>query len=280
MNEDKSTIPPKQATEFTKPLKPKGFPKQEELLRHFWRSMVEQSRKYPNRELMERVLEARKDSAGKWWKNRMRIGTKKLEKIAYYDGLTGMPNREKFLKDLNSAIIDCRNRETQGKINEPLHLLFLDVDDFKPVNDTLGHANGDAILRLMPHLVKDLPSRTEEPIYRIGGDEFVQIVRGVKSQDEMAPIVKRYNENMREMSEILLEEATPKGQEAPKRVQLSIGIAQYHGQKADELISEADGALYEAKYEGKGRAYIAVFNNGQVSYQELNQSLEEHQRVG
>jgi diguanylate cyclase len=177
-------------------------------------------------------------------------------KDAHTDALTSLPDKERFLTAIENRV---REAETTG--NNNFHLIFMDFKYFKAINDTYGHPMGDEILRIMPAL-KGL-SRAEEPIYRYGGDEFVQIVEGISSEQEVFAVARRYQTLISSTSSKLLRRAPiqeNKPEETPIRrsARLSIGVAPYTGnESAADLIAIADGAMYHAKKYPRGIASIA-----------------------
>ncbi|MFD2637878.1 sensor domain-containing diguanylate cyclase [Piscibacillus salipiscarius] len=159
--------------------------------------------------------------------------------LANNDPLTGIPNRRHFKQTLAREI--DRHKET----NEKLAVLYLDCDNFKQINDDLGHDAGDDFLL---HLARRLRNclREEDMIARIGGDEFNVLLTGVKSEEDVIKVAER------------LDHASSKPWEIRGKiyhVTLSIGVAMApdDGEEVDDLIRKADRALYKAKASGKNR---------------------------
>jgi diguanylate cyclase (GGDEF)-like protein/PAS domain S-box-containing protein len=157
--------------------------------------------------------------------------------LASHDGLTGLPNRVMFSELLNLTI---RSVQRQG---HKLAVLFIDLDRFKFVNDTLGHDAGDALLKDVARRMKEC-LRSSDVVGRLGGDEFVVLVPQVNEPNEAATVARK----------ILSAVAMPlliAGQEC--RVTASIGISLYPLDADDEqsLMQNADTAMYHAKKEGK-----------------------------
>ncbi len=170
-----------------------------------------------------------------------------LFKLANFDALTGLPNRLSFQRYLqDNCVTALRNRES-------MCLLFIDLDGFKLVNDTLGHAAGDLLLKTVAvrlnAVVDDYPE-IEYFIARLGGDEFTMVLTG-ESPDT---VVHRINESLLESI------STPfaLGDEMVN-VSASIGFAFFptHGNSASEILKSADMAMYRAKELGKNR--VAVY---------------------
>ena len=157
---------------------------------------------------------------------------------ARHDGLTGLPNRTSILERAEVMLKHCRVTHRR------LAVFFLDVDNFKDINDTLGHEAGDEALeivakRLANHL------RTDEVIGRMGGDEFVVLAEVTLSDDSIASVARRLRDAFAEPVRVL-------GRNGPL-VQLSLSVGVAHGvpKTANELLREADLALYQAKSAGR-----------------------------
>lgn len=160
-----------------------------------------------------------------------------LEKLAYYDALTGLPNRLLFRSRLAQEIASAKRHAHQ------VALFFIDLDRFKNVNDTLGHAAGDELLKIVAKRLQD-NVREEDTISRLGGDEFTIIVPEVKSPEQVSVMAQKIIDALN--FPILLGE---------KEVHIgsSIGISLYpqDGQDIEQMTRNADLALYKAKDEGR-----------------------------
>jgi diguanylate cyclase (GGDEF)-like protein len=157
--------------------------------------------------------------------------------MAYYDYLTGLPNRSHVMNILNQAIM--RNQSDDVR----LAVMFIDIDNFKIVNDTMGHDEGDEVLKVIARRLHD-SIRETHTIARLGGDEFIVIIQDFESADTIQVVAE----------EILHSLSKPiKLKELEHYMTASIGIAFYpeHGETADELIKNADIAMYEAKNHGE-----------------------------
>ena len=162
---------------------------------------------------------------------------KKVEYLAYHDGLTGLPNRSFFGKLLDQSISQARRHKRQ------LAVLFLDLDHFKWINDTLGHDAGDELLKEVAVRLKSC-LRESDTVARLGGDEFVVLIPELEDEKYVATVAQK----------MLLAIASPfnlLGQEL--RVTVSIGISVYPQDGEDEqmLKKNADIAMYRAKEGGK-----------------------------
>jgi diguanylate cyclase (GGDEF)-like protein/PAS domain S-box-containing protein len=188
----------------------------------------------------------------------------RIMRLAYYDSLTGLPNRQSFLERVESEIQRARQRRDQFAV------LFMDLDGFKNVNDSMGHATGDALLReaatrlsetLRP---SDALSRNVLPapgaeFARMGGDEFTALIINIQHADDAFAVGQRILHLMRgpfilEGEEILLS--------------TSVGIAMFpnDGDDATTLLKNADAAMYRAKQSGrdKVRFYAAALSGSAV----------------
>lgn len=162
----------------------------------------------------------------------------KLEMLARFDVLTGLPNRRQFEEKLTQAMARARRSA------RTMALLFLDVDKFKAINDSLGHAGGDEVLKEFAQRLKQ-SVRVTDTVARLAGDEFIVIVEGMNSADECQVVA----------SKIIAGMATPFDVfDQPVVVSTSIGIALFTGGDATEatLMAQADKALYQAKAAGRG----------------------------
>jgi diguanylate cyclase (GGDEF)-like protein len=166
--------------------------------------------------------------------------TDQLRYLAYHDSLTGLPNRALILDRTEQMLVRSR------RLHTPLAALFLDIDDFKDINDTLGHDAGDQLLAAVATRVGGV-LREEDTVGRLGGDEFVVLVEGASMAAGAEVVAER----------ILDVLATPfdlEGSDVPLEVTASIGIAEGDRSTRGELLRDADIALYRAKAAGKHRA--------------------------
>ncbi len=170
--------------------------------------------------------------------------TKELHHQALHDALTGLPNRALVMDRAEQLLERDRRDQTSGAA------LFLDLDDFKNINDTLGHRAGD---RLLVAVAARLSSalRGVDTIGRMGGDEFVVLLDGSTLDVAPALVAERLLDVLHQPFEI-------DGAPLPITVNVSIGIATGDRQNAGELLRDADVALYEAKAAGKNR--YAIFD--------------------
>jgi diguanylate cyclase (GGDEF)-like protein len=166
--------------------------------------------------------------------------TTELRHLALHDGLTDLPNRALILDRVEHAIARARRHSGQ------LAVMFLDLDGFKVVNDTLGHAAGDQLLRIVSARLRGL-LRDSDTVGRLGGDEFVILVEGDSLDAGPEVIADRIREVLAEPFDL------DAGEQASIHIGVSIGIALGLRDNAEDLLRDADIALYEAKDTGRGR---------------------------
>jgi len=166
-----------------------------------------------------------------------------LEHQANYDHLTNIPNRALFMDRLSQSILQSKRQKSEFAI------FFMDLDEFKPINDEFGHKYGDLVLqKVSQRLTESL--RQSDTVARLGGDEFAAIVHNVKDENDIIflaeGLIERVGKSM------LIEDKS-------LNITLSVGIAFCQDNKlsADELLSLADDAMYEAKDKGKNCFIIA-----------------------
>jgi len=168
-----------------------------------------------------------------------------IERLAHYDALTGLPNR--LL--LNSRI--QKTWERAHRDGKPFAVMFLDLDGFKTVNDTLGHLVGDELLKVVAARLRE-NMRETDTIARLGGDEFLIVLEDV-GRDEIVLVAQQLIDRIGAPFDLGLAE--------PVSVGLSLGWSHYpeHADNVPALIRQADEALYQVKHSGRGawREYCA-----------------------
>jgi diguanylate cyclase (GGDEF)-like protein len=167
-----------------------------------------------------------------------RVAEDKITHMARHDALTGLPNRASFRDKLGEAV--ARSRKGQS-----CAVLYLDLDQFKAVNDTLGHPAGDALLRevtlrLLTH------TRKVDTVARLGGDEFAVVQSSVNQPQDAVSLATRLIEALAVPYEI-------SGQQVLLGTSVGIVLAPTDGEDPDQILKNADLALYRAKAEGRGR---------------------------
>lgn len=165
--------------------------------------------------------------------------TRRLQHQALHDSLTSLPNRELFLNQLTRALRNTRHDAG------PLAVMFLDVDDFKSLNDTMGHGAGDAFLVAFSQRVRSAVQRPHV-VARLGGDEFAIIIDSRAAETESRAVADRIQQALGRPFSV---------GEKQVLVTTSIGIAvtETRGVSATELLRVADVGLYQAKARGKAR---------------------------
>ena len=160
--------------------------------------------------------------------------SKQLEHLALYDALTGLGNRNLFLKQLEHLIAIA------GRKEEEVALLAMDLDGFKGVNDRLGHAGGDAVLREFSARLKQALREADQK-YRIGGDEFAVLLEPrSNSLDGSLAVADKIARQLEAPMEI-------KGYSCNIGVSIGVAVFPQHGEDPDALLRKADAAMYEAK---------------------------------
>jgi len=165
---------------------------------------------------------------------------KRLKHTASHDSLTGLPNRSVFLDLLNHAIA-CNKR----KPDLAFAILFLDLDRFKVVNDSLGHHAGDTLLKLISRELSAIV-RGKDTVARLGGDEFVILIEDLESDNEAFEIAQR-------ITDFLKEPFTINNQLVFTGTSIGILFSDERYNSADTMLRDADTAMYHAKDSGKGR---------------------------
>ena len=160
-----------------------------------------------------------------------------IHQLAYYDTLTNLPNRT-LLQDRLTQLINQASRE-----RNKVAVLFLDLDHFKSINDSLGHAAGDELLQEVALRLSGL-MRTSDTISRLGGDEFVILLPGIRHEEYVADIATKLLETLTRPVQVAHHELICSG---------SIGIALYpsDGESSAQLLKHADLAMYQAKEQGR-----------------------------
>lgn len=172
----------------------------------------------------------------------------RLRHQAYHDALTGLPNRDLLMDRLEQALA---TRERNG---EHLALVFLDVDNFKTINDSLGHGVGDEFLRLLARNFRTA-CRAQDTVARFGGDEFVYSLTRLRNSQEVADVVHR-------IQMAVEQPITVEGRPLSASASVGVAISPEDGTDASELLRNADAAMYQAKRGGKGRV---VFYNPRIN---------------
>jgi diguanylate cyclase (GGDEF)-like protein len=172
----------------------------------------------------------------------------RIHRLAYFDALTGLPNREWIREYVAQVLSEARRRHRH------VALLYIDLDQFKRVNDTLGHGTGDALLCQVAQRLQDAVEQigiegVQGQIARLGGDEFMIVLTGLRDAMHAEQAAER----------MLTEHAVPYWQASYELVVTSsIGIAKYpeHGDDVQSLLKNAEAAMYEAKSSGRNQLRV------------------------
>ncbi|WP_407523559.1 EAL domain-containing protein [Methylobacterium oryzisoli] len=188
--------------------------------------------------------------------NARKMAEQQIAHMARHDALTDLPNRLLLRERLEQRLAEVRHHGGQ------CGLLYLDLDRFKSINDTLGHSMGDALLREVARRFQSA-LRVEDMAARLGGDEFVIVINGA-GREECAALAERLIVAMREPVWL---------GERPLEVGVSVGIAlaPTHGLDTDTLLKRADQALYRAKHEGR--------NTYRLFEPAMDETAEERRRL-
>ncbi len=161
----------------------------------------------------------------------------RLHHMAYHDPLTGLANRNKLEQFINHILASSRRHQ------QCFALLFLDLDRFKNINDTIGHEAGDMLLQIVAERLRSAVRNTDM-VARLGGDEFVVLITDVKKTESVGLIAQKILDSVLEVIII-------KGQEIYSTTSIGISLYPYDGQTIQTLMKNADLALYRAKEHGR-----------------------------
>ena len=186
----------------------------------------------------------------------------RLTREAFHDSLTGLPNRALFMDRLERAVARRRRGEQTA-----LAVLFLDMDRFKWVNDSLGHLAGDQLLQRMGQVLTD-QVREVDTVARIGGDEFAILLDGVEEPSDCTQVAERIQERLRTPFRLA-------GQDVFSSVSIGIALGGAEVERPEDLLSHADSAMYRAKELGPARyqIYDRVMHAHAVSLLQLETDL-------
>lgn len=176
----------------------------------------------------------------------LKLSENRLRYLAHHDTLTGLPNRQLFHEHLNQSLAWARSN------NLLVVLLFIDLDGFKQVNDTLGHDNGDRLLKTVAQRLAGC-LRSSDIVSRLGGDEFTVILPGIPRKQVAARVAEKI---LATLSEVFVLE----GQTIFVTASVGISVYPLNASDSETLIKHADAAMYRAKQLGKNRYEFACFD--------------------
>ena len=196
--------------------------------------------------------------------------TASLKFQATHDQLTLLLNKTSLFSHLEQFVGNTSKRKFI-----PFSILFIDLDHFKKINDTMGHLVGDQILQLVSQRIKG-NSRAKDLLFRFGGDEFVIILQGLSSQPQVVTIAERYLEDLKKPYHI-------KGQSYQIGASIGASIIDVPGTNSEEILRNADIAMYSAKESGRGQVvffhnqmYDQVMSQHKLEF-DLNLAIEQDQ---
>jgi diguanylate cyclase (GGDEF)-like protein/PAS domain S-box-containing protein len=190
-----------------------------------------------------------------------KVAEERVQFLAYYDALTGLPNRTLLQDRLAKALAGARRRK------DKVAVLFLDLDGFKDINDTLGHSVGDLLLQDVAERLKR-QAREQDTVARVGGDEFLIVLSSVKDIPDAAVATERFLDTM-------AAEFVVQGHSLNVGCSIGVSIFPEHGADGETLIQNADAAMYNAKERGhsKFRFFTQDMNAQAVERLTLESSL-------
>ena len=172
-----------------------------------------------------------------------------IRHLAYHDSLTGLPNRELFLDRLSVALAHA------VRYQSGLAVVFVDLDHFKVVNDSLGHSIGDQLLRAVGQRIR-VALREEDTVARLGGDEFTALLPGTSDPDAASRIAEKLQHAIKQP--LLIE-----GRELQVSASIGIGLFPADGDDAESLLKNADTAMYRSKELGRDQFQFYTAAMGQ-----------------
>ncbi len=204
----------------------------------------------------------------------LRAAEERVQFLAYYDTLTGLPNRNELAKRLDMEVVRVRRNQSFGA------LFFIDLDNFKNINDSLGHPAGDLVLQEIAQRLKG-QVRGDDTVARLGGDEFIVILSSLSRDGRQA--ISRAREIANKIRDTISMEC--RIHETDLRVTASIGISMISEEATSghDLLRFADTAMYEAKREGRNRLeFFSESMSSEVTRQlelenQLHRALKEDQ---
>ena len=190
---------------------------------------------------------------------------RQLKHQALHDSLTGLPNRQYLLDRLAAALSQSR-----AQPDRVFGVLFLDLDRFKVINDSEGHLVGDALLREAARRIADCV-RSPDTLARLGGDEFAVLLERIRGVEDAVQVAER-------IMQVLDQPFLVESRELHSSASVGIAIAQPHYASAEEILRDADAAMYRAKSDGRKR--YALFDENLRHFAQQRLELEREMRHG
>lgn len=172
-----------------------------------------------------------------------KLAEQRIEYQAFHDALTGLPNRSLFRDRVTVALTQAHRSHL------PVAVMFLDLDEFKAINDTLGHTIGDELLREVAQRLKGC-IREEDTVARMGGDEFTLLAARMSSREDATRIAEK-------ILPVVAKPYSIEGHELRITTSIGIAICPEDGEDADTLLKHADAAMYRAKASGRNQYKLA-----------------------
>ncbi len=188
---------------------------------------------------------------------------RRMEYHAHHDALTGLPNRTLLNDRISTELAHARRQQTV------MALLFLDLDRFKLINDSLGHATGDQLLRVISRRIRDCV-RDEDTVARLGGDEFMVLLPRISGASDAGRIGRK-------ITDCLVEPVSCNGHELHITTSIGISIYPHDGRDVETLVKNADISMYRAKELGRNKVvyYTAEMNAGSRKQLALETNLRK-----
>lgn len=178
-----------------------------------------------------------------------------MERFAFYDNLTDLPNRTLFVERLKHALIRSH------RDGRPVVLLYLDLDRFKSINDTMGHQTGDLLLQQVATRLRQVV-RAHDTVARLGGDEFTVVLADMEDHAAAVDTARRVSDSIREQ---LTRPFYLGGREVATGTSIGIAVHPQDGDTYSDLVKHADIAMYHAKHNGgNGHAFFSSEMNARV----------------
>jgi diguanylate cyclase (GGDEF)-like protein/PAS domain S-box-containing protein len=191
-----------------------------------------------------------------------------LRRLAFHDRLTGLPNRQLFMDRLGQAL-----ERTRRKKNIKIGVLFMDMNGFKDINDSLGHEVGDLLLVVAAQRLQRC-LRPEDTLSRFGGDEFIVLLEGIGDPDEAARVAERITEELKKPFAV-------EGRELFVSISIGIAMGDVREKLPETLLRDADIAMYRAKERGSGYEFFApAMYEGAVARLNLQNDLRRAVELG